>query len=134
MKTYSGKTQVRTPEQLAKAAMKHEAITDLESHGLADHAKVTVEYMGIRHTLNATVTVNVKNGQILLHYGAVGANRLPFNPTVGDKTHNLSFGAGGNFFTGLEIDGWQEIRAKYNLAAIEADEDSDDSLSAGESV
>jgi hypothetical protein len=122
----------RTPEQLAKAAMKQVALKELARASLDASAKVTFEYMGISHTLPATPTVNVKTGQIMFHFGAVGANRLPFEGIGPQACPDLSVGLGGNAMTGLEIEGWQEIRTKYGLGAV--DTDGEETLSAGEST
>lgn len=131
MKAVVAKTQVRTPEQLAKAQMKQKALQELHAAGLDSSANITIEYMGIRHSLPATTTVNVKTGQIMFHFGAVGANRLLFAP----EGHEFAFGVGGNIMTGLAIDNWEELRAKYGLPAMPGvDETSDEALSATEST
>lgn len=129
MKTYTAASSVvRTPEQLAKNAMKQAALAELSNAGLAQNAIVTVEYMGCTHTLDARPTVNVKNGQILFHFGAVGVNRLPIE-LEGGNISQLSFGVGGNIMTGLQIDEWNVIRSKYGLSATP-----DSDLEAGETT
>lgn len=129
MRTVAAKVQVRTPEQMAKAIMKQSALKELAAARWDNQATVTVEYMGHRHTLSAPVTVNVKNGQIIFHFGATGQNRLLF-PIHGKE---YAFGVGGNIMTGEAIDDWQEIRAKYKLEELPSLEESAD-LDAGETT
>ena len=96
--------------------------------GLDTKATVTIRYMGIEHEISADPTVNVKNGQVMFHFGAVGFRRLPFgiravNAEGETENHELSFGVGGNVMTGLEIDKWQGISQKYGLTQGEEDLD-----------
>ena len=120
----------RTPVQMAKAAMKQAALAELHLVGLAPTANITVEYMGIKHSVVATPTVNVDNGQIMFHFGAVGANRLPFGNAKDVGT--LSFGLGGNLMTGLQIEKHTQYLAQYGLSTQDAE--TDESLSAGETT
>jgi hypothetical protein len=125
-----------TPKELAKAAMKERARVELNETGLADEAEVTVTYMGITHKIKATPTVNVENGQIMFHFGAVGQKRLFFQVKgKNDALISLQMGLGGNLMSGQAIDTWKDIRTQYGLKDVVAPKESDDvALSAGETT
>lgn len=129
MRAMQGKTGVgKTALQLAKAAMRIQAVSELTGAKLPSTAKVTIEYNGVSHVLAATPTVNAENGQILFHFGAVGNSRLHFGET--EATGALSFAVGGNVMTGLQIDNFAGYCEKYGLTPAKTEED----LDAGEST
>jgi hypothetical protein len=105
---------VRTPEQLAKAEMKTKALAEMQGAGYSTQAEVVIRYMGTEYSLPADPTVNVKSGQVILHFGT--SKKLQFGS-------DLFFGVGGNIMTGLEITGWQPIATKYGLTEDDVDLD-----------
>ena len=124
---------VRTPEQMAKAALKLLATDQLTSNHLAQEATVTVRYMGIDHVLTALPTVNVKTGQLMFYCGAQGRNRLGFEPSAvrGTDWEKLSFGVGVNIQTGIVVDGIEAVQAQYGITP---GGDADEDLEAGETT
>ena len=128
-----------TPKELAKAAMKFRAGTELEMAGLSDRVSVQISYMGVTHVVEGKPTVNVDNGQIMFHFGAVGKNRLLYQVTGKDeKLVTLNMSLGGNLLTGEAIDTWQAIREQYGLnqAVVTSapTEPTDEELEAGETT
>jgi hypothetical protein len=124
MKPVERKSQLK-PDRLAKNALRQAALQDMAKVGLPTTASVTVEYAGIRHTVPANVVVSLKDGQVLLNFAATGSNRMQF--TIGGQEY--SFGLIGNVLTGLAVENFNEVRAKYGLPV-----DENAILEAGEST
>lgn len=135
MVTIEKKKAVRTADQMAKAAMKALAISDLQANGLGTEVKVTVEYMGIRHSLLGTPTVKLETGEIGFYCGARGRSALPFETRDKDgKERSFSFGMGLNVSTGFGIENHEAILKKYNLELVPAGKSENDQLDEGETT
>ena len=131
--TQNLKERVRTPKEMAKAAMKSRALDELSALGLDSTAKVTVEYMGISHTLEGKVTVNVDNGQIMFFFGGTTPFELESDGQIIDM-RKARFGA--NLFTKQSIENWKEIRERHHLpdVKVQSVEETDEEFSKAESV
>jgi hypothetical protein len=118
---------VRSPKQLAKAAMKQAGVRELQKAGLDTEIRLSIEYMGQRHTLTGRPTVKLETGQIGFYAAGNGPNRVQFNGS--EKVPLLSFSVGCNVGTGNMIEDWRNILQQHGLA-VPTEED----LDAGEST
>lgn len=119
MQAMPTKEKVRTPKEMAKAAMKLRATDELHASGLDTTARITVDYMGISHVVDGKVTVNVDNGQIMFNFGA----NTPFELESEGNEITLNGRLQANLFTRQSIENWKEIREKYLGKAVVSVED-----------
>ena len=107
------KVKVRTPEQLAKFALRVEAEKALTAAGMPIEIDLGKALAGQR----GTVTVNLKTGEIMYHHGGKISLQL------GEKTVIAT--NGGNLLIGMAVKGWEAIRDRYvkPTGNVEADLD-----------